>query len=104
MNPKAEIKLVKDFVSEKGTVSPALRVGWISYIPFKNGDYTVTSTQCKKDAKQLPSYQKKLHQLTVGGDLDISNGENLTVGLGLEGHFGAKSPVYSGLVRLNCNW
>ena len=104
LNPKAEIKLVKDFISGKEVISPAIRVGWVSYIPFKNGDYTAVFSQLKGASMQLSSNQKAIHQFIVGGDLDISSGENFTLGVGLEGHFGAKSPMYSGVVRLNWNW
>ena len=111
LTPRVEFKLEKGFNLENCRIAPAVRIGYLAYLPLTSGDYQVQQTglQQKDPTAAAPSialtaFNKTAHQLIVGGGLQIATKENFGVEASYEGNLGANAPVHSVLLNLNWKW
>lgn len=94
-NPKIELRLSSKLAAEgdRWNFLPALRIGWIGYIPLTRGETSSLQGDYSLLWKPLP-YNSAVNQLIVAFDADLTRSENLALRTSYEANLGESSPLF----------
>ncbi len=107
LNPRANIRFVKEFFQAWGCFAASFRAGWESFIPLSDARYNRTSFLNQKTCEPfffVEGFTKTIHQVVLGARLELTRCHYLSLSLDGQASLNNKAYFYQGVVACFWKW